>query len=104
MKTKMTRTKQESAEVLCPLKDLKKRLQAQNNSMIVIPIENSVDFDLLVPKHKTSQYILREVDEYYTIHTISLSGENIIYIFDKAVSYLAEELIKSWSCSRRIFT
>ncbi len=80
----------------------KRRLQQQNSDTVIVPVESEVDFDLLVPKHKTAQYLLKEIDGFYALHTTSLNAREVVYLFGKEVKYLAREIVKSWSCSTRM--
>ena len=82
--------------------DLVKTLQLQNSDATIILVENKAGFDLLVPTHKTNQYLLQRVDDYYVLYATPLNERTMIYLFSKEIGYLAREHIKSWTCCKKI--
>ncbi len=82
--------------------NLMKKLQQQNTNTVIVPVESEADFDLLVPKHRTEQYLLKNIDGYCVLYTISLNERAIIYLFSKEIEYLVRENVKSWFCYREI--
>ena len=80
----------------------KEKLQKQHKDVIIITIENESDINLLMPK-RVVQYLLKKVNGFLTLHTFSLNKKEIVYLFKEEFNLQANEIVKSWFCTKRLF-